>query len=400
MSEKKRILFVDDEPNVLSGLQRMLRTMRNEWAMFFVESGQEALGLLGDGHVDIIVSDMRMPAMDGAELLSRVSKEFPRTVRIVLSGQAGKETVFRAIGPTHQYLSKPCDADTLKSTLIRACAMSDILGNDRLVSLVSKTEQLPTPPVLYEKIVSELESGEPSVNTIGELVAQDVAMSAKILQLVNSAFFGLPRQIASASQAVIMLGLDTIKALVFSIHVFSELDPAKFGCGALASLWQHSMLVGACAKRIAKLEGMDGKRVDEAFMIGVLHDVGKLILAANVPEEYKSVAANAQAKNITWHEAEHEVLGATHAEVGAYLLGLWGFTESSIMATAFHHRPGECSSDASFPLAAIHAANVFVQEGGVGEIDGAFLKACGFDDRIPAWRDVCDEIVKGAENDE
>ena len=146
MTPEKRILFVDDEPNVLSGLRRMLRSMRREWFMAFAHSGLEALAMLDDTPFDIVVTDMRMPGMDGAALLKQVMHRHPKTVRIVLSGQADREEILRAVGPIHQYLSKPCDAETIKATLTRACALDGLLPDDHLKELISKMETLPSLP--------------------------------------------------------------------------------------------------------------------------------------------------------------------------------------------------------------------------------------------------------------
>ncbi len=197
MSEKKRVLFVDDEPKILEGLRRMLRPLRNEWEMSFVNSGQEALDILAQQPFDVIVTDMRMPAMNGAELLHEVRKRYPHMVRFVLSGQASQETMLRSIGPMHQYLSKPCDSGILKSTLTRSCQLRSILSNEKLHNLVSRIDWLPSLPSLYIEMVEELQKPEASTKILGKLISKDIAMSAKILQLVNSAFFGVRQHISN-----------------------------------------------------------------------------------------------------------------------------------------------------------------------------------------------------------
>lgn len=117
---KKRILFVDDEPNILSGLKRMLRSMRKEFDLQFAGSGIEALDSMAVHESDIVVSDMRMPGMDGAELLDIIQERYPSAVRIMFTGQADQESVLRTVGVVHQFLTKPCDSDLLRSVLLRA----------------------------------------------------------------------------------------------------------------------------------------------------------------------------------------------------------------------------------------------------------------------------------------
>jgi DNA-binding NtrC family response regulator len=153
---KRRILFVDDEPNVLSGLRRMLRSMREEWDFEFAGSGREALEVMQRTAVEVIVTDMRMPGMDGSQLLDEVLQRHPQVVRIVLSGQSDTETVLRSVRPTHQFLSKPCDAETLKATVARACALRDLMAEPSLKDLVSRISTLPSMPSLYLEVVKEL----------------------------------------------------------------------------------------------------------------------------------------------------------------------------------------------------------------------------------------------------
>ena len=389
----RRILFVDDEPNVLEGLRRMLRPMRHEWDMEFTGGGQQALDLLAQRPFDVVVSDMRMPGMDGAELLSRTQKQFPRTVRIVLSGHSDREMILRSLGATHQYLAKPCDAEILKNTVTRACALRDLLADETLKSLIARMETLPSLPSLYIQVVQELESEDASIHKIGEIISKDVGMTAKILQLVNSAFFGLRRHISSPAQAVSMLGIETVKALVLSVQVFARFDQSKVTGFSIESLLRHSTTCGLCSRMIAAQEVSDKKIVDDALMAGMLHDAGKVVLAANVPESLSQAYVIAGKKKIARHEAEYEVLGTTHAEVGAYLLGLWGLPDPIVEALAFHHSPSRCLSQVFGPLTAVHVANVLEYEetpppDGIiaPSFDDQYLRELALVDRIPVWR--------------
>lgn len=187
----REILFVDDESNVLDGLRRMLRPMRRDWSMNFVDSGEAALEHISHEGCDVIVSDMRMPGMDGVELLGTVGQECPKAVRIALSGHAEMEMLLESVCAAHQYLAKPCDDETLKATIERACALRDLLSDERLTGLVTQLDSLPSLPTLYTEVTEELARSDSSLARAGEIIGKDVAMSAKVLQLVNSAFFGL-----------------------------------------------------------------------------------------------------------------------------------------------------------------------------------------------------------------
>lgn len=392
----KKILFVDDEPNVLEGLQRMLRPLRHEWEMTFVSSGYEAIQILDRERFHVIVSDMRMPGMNGAQLLSEVMKTQPQVVRIILSGQSDQEAVLRSVGPAHQFLSKPCDADLLKTTIARACTLRDLLANGPLQKLISRMETLPSLPALYAQVLEAVQAPDASVRAVGEIIACDVGMTAKILQLVNSAFFGLPRRVSDPTQAVSLIGLDTVQSLVLSVHVFSQWDQQKLPSVFLEALWRHSLTVGKFAKKIASTQYRDRRLLDDAFTAGLLHDAGKLALVANLGPAYRETLAMAVKEQIPLAEAEREMLGATHAEVGAYLLGLWGLPDSIVEALAYHHSPAYSRREEFSALTAVHVANCLEHEARLENraspasvVDQTYLTRLGLEDQMPVWRQLC-----------
>lgn len=398
---KKRVLFVDDEALVLQGLQRMLRPMRNDWDMEFVESGTIALERMALAPVDVVVSDMRMPGMNGAQLLTEVMKRFPKTVRIILSGHADHDLVLKAVGSTHQYLHKPCEPELLKATVQRAVALGDSLDNDQVKSLVSQMSRLPSLPVIYLRVVEELQSADASLTRVGDIIAKDVGMSAQVLKLVNSAFFGLRRRVANASDAVNYLGLDTIKALVLSLHTFSQYENTDLGGISMVALRNHSLITAACAKHIARMENADAKLVDEAFIGGLLHDTGKLVLAANFSAQYARAMQLAQDGGLSFTAAEHGVFGCTHGDVGGYLLGLWGLPVPVVECVSYHHHPNRTLENTFSPLTAVHAANVLAyvldQEAVAGrrpDFDMDYLTRVGKSGRVGPWEEGCRASVQ------
>jgi HD-like signal output (HDOD) protein len=387
---KRRILFVDDEPFVLAGLRRTLHGMRKEWDMVFVESGAEALKLMEDNEVDVVVSDMRMPGMNGAALLNEVMKRFPRTVRLILSGHADQDLILKCVGSTHQYLSKPCDPDALRATVSRAIGLDASLNNERLQRLVAQMDHLPSIPSLYMQIVEKINDPLASVPAVGSIVAQDIGMTAKILKLVNSSFFALRREISSPTQAVAYLGLDTVKSLVLSINAFSQFETRQLGDFSLSALWDHSVRTAAAAKHIAQLEGVGQKIADEAFVSGLLHDSGKAALAFNFPEEYGRALRVAAEQSIDPLVAERHAFEASHADVGGYLLGLWGLPVPVVEAIALHHQPALAMDKTFTPLTAVHVANALGHANEGAEwppaVDRQYLAELGLVDRLEVWR--------------
>ena len=395
---KKRILFVDDEPLILQALQRMLRSMRDEWEMEFAEGGGQALERMAQIHFDVVVSDMRMPGMNGADLLAEVMKRHPHTVRIILSGHADKELILKCIGSTHQYLAKPCDAEALKATVRRASAVETRLKDETLRKLVESMDRLPSIPTLYTEILDALRDPEVSLEAIGEIVGKDPAMTAKILKLVNSAFFGLRRQIASSTQAANFLGLDTIRSLVLSINAFSQFESVDYEKFSIAALWTHSLDTAALAKQIAQAEQADRKLADESFVAGLLHDTGKMVLAANFPDRFKECLALMQKDDVEPAAAEQQIFGADHADIGGYLLALWGLPVPVVEAIALHHRPANGTEKCFTPLTAVHVGNALSGEraqiaGSNPALDLEYLAAIGLAERLPVWRALSPETA-------
>jgi putative nucleotidyltransferase with HDIG domain len=351
-----RIIFVDDEPNVIDGLRRMLRPLRQHWDLAFATSGSEALELMEQRACDVIVSDMRMPGMDGRQLLTEVEKRYPQVVRVVLSGTAGVPEALDSLRPTHQYLAKPCDADAVKNTIERALKLRQLLPQEKVRKLVSQTGSVPSLPSLYVQIMEELSSPDCEIGRVADIIARDAGMTAKILQVANSAFFGLRGQVSTPSDAIFRLGLDVVKALALSVQVFSAFQTDHVKRLKLTRVWPHSLSTASLAHKIAVLQDSEPVLVDLAFTAGLLHDMGKLILAANVPDEYYDVLMRAADAKLKDWQGEYIAFGTTHAEVGAYLVGLWGLPDALVEAIAYHHRPR--SKDGKFgPLAAVHLAD-------------------------------------------
>lgn len=389
---KRTILFVDDEPNILMGLKRMLRPMRDKWEVLFAGSGAEALEIMAKTRVDAVVSDMRMPGMDGPQLLRQVLKLYPDTIRFALSGYSDQEMVEQSIAPTHQYLTKPCDEKQLVSALELAMSARELVPNKSVLDKIARVEHLPVLPEIYTRISAELAKGEPSPKEIGDIVARDVGMSANILKLVNSAYFGLPRHIAAPQQAVIVLGINVVRSVILSLHVFSSFENMGRASFSLPMLWGHSMRTGAMARTIAQHEALPKEEADYAYIAALLHDVGKLLLEAHCPEECLRVYTEVRSNNRRVAEVEAEQLGLTHAEVGAYLLGLWGLPPQVVQAVARHHdatrAPGPLSGADIVHFANLldHEIFVFNEHYARAEPSPERLDLIGGPERYAAWR--------------
>jgi HD-like signal output (HDOD) protein len=398
----KRILFVDDEPMILQGIQHSLRGMRSEWEVQLAGSGAEALETMAQAPFDVVITDMRMPGMDGAQLLDLVKAKFPRTVRIILSGQSDRETILRSVGPSHQYLSKPCDLDELKQRLVRAFALRDMLNDTHLKEVIGRLKTVPSLPALYVAVTEALRSPETPIAKICDLVARDMGMCAKVLQLANSAFFGLSCHVSNPQQAVSLIGVENLKALVLSVQVFSDLGghPSQ----NLSFLWDHSMTTASFARAIAGVERSSAAVMDDAFTAGLLHDVGRLVLACAFGAEYQQVLKRTEEPGVPLAQCEGDAFGCTHNGVGAYLLGLWGLTDSIVEAVAWHHQPSQAQPASFSALIAVHAADYYDNQLQVhpasdetSALDELLLTQLGLQQQLAPWEKACREVASRSE---
>ncbi len=213
-----RILFVDDEPHVLHGLRRLLHGHRDTMRTEFAVGGAEAMAMVAsavaanDGF-SVVVTDMQMPGIDGAELLTRLQAEHPATIRIALSGHSSRATAVRAISHAHRFLGKPCDPDELIGTLENAFSLLERFPRRDLQMAVGRIDVLPSRPSSLRRLIELSSRAETTIDELTVAVEGDIALSAKVLQLAGSGFFARAEQAPSAAAAVARLGVNVVRTL-------------------------------------------------------------------------------------------------------------------------------------------------------------------------------------------
>ncbi len=360
-SSIKSILFIDDEQKLLQGLKRMLRPMRKEWDMEFVASGKEGLERLNQRCFDVIISDMKMPEIDGATLLEEAKAICPSSIRMVLSGQAEESSVLQAAKVAHQYMAKPCDIDGLKNRIRKACAIRDLLGKPEVKTALSATIQIPSIPQYYDAFMQQIENEQPEMSTLEQLVISDPGLAAKVLQISNSAFFGPARELSNPVDALKSVGFESIRALTKESQFVSRSTISE-DLLPMRALTQHCQGVMKILEKIFTIEHFTEEQQWQARSAGLLHEVGRILLASLLPDSYREVSRLMSEEQLTQTKAEHEVFGVTHPEIGAYLLAIWGLPQEIVEAVAFHHTPEQREADQFNVLAALHVANVLEDE--------------------------------------
>ncbi len=396
---KAKVLFVDDDPMVLAGFKAMFHLRRKEFQAAFALSGEEGLLLLDSADFDVIVADMRMPGMNGADFLAEAARRAPTALRVILSGYSEMDVVLRSVKPAHQFLSKPCKPDVLFGTITRILRLRHILTNEAVQQVVGRIESLPALPELYLKIQQALTSPDPSLKTIGALVGQDMGMSASVLKVVNSSFFGFYNKIISPAHAVNLLGVEVMKGLVLGIQFIKRFDLDLLPGYSLHKVWGHCLQTGTFARALARREGKDDDFADACFIAGLLHDVGKLVLASEMPDDYRLVLHDVKNEGGGTHRFELARLGVSHQQIGAYLLGLWGMSMAIVEAVYAHHEPALAGPGVT-PGLLVHVADrlqheLIVYDPGYvfAPLDADWIETQGLAHRVDAWRETCKTLL-------
>ncbi len=336
---RKRVLFVDDEMPILEGLRAVLRPQRHEWDMVFALGGPAGLHEVQNSRFDVVVADMRMPVLDGAALLTRVKELQPHAVRLVLSGQTDAQTALKSVFTAHQFLAKPCDAEKLRSVVKRCCELNALLAGSELRALAGDVSVLPAAPTTYLAISRALANPSSGIQDVSRIVECEPSLCAKVLQVVNSAFFGLPRAVSSVSQAATYLGTLALRDLALAMETVAGQRPkqAALSIASYHAFRTNSLAVGLLARRWL---GHERRRADEAFVAGMLRDMGHLVLVG------RGIADSSE--------------GQQHAAISAYLLGLWGLPHPILEAVAFHEHPERVEHSSLEVVDVVHACDAFV----------------------------------------
>jgi HD-like signal output (HDOD) protein len=332
----KNIVFVDDERELLDGLRARLYKHRSSWNMKFVESGEEALAVFENEAVDLIVSDVRMPGMDGGQLLAAVKQRWPETVRIIVSGYSDPVQAARLTSLAHQYLAKPCEDRQVENVIERCFHLQELLGQESLRTVVGNVGTLPAMPKTYGRLQQALARPSVTAAEIGDIVTSDAAVASKVLQITNSAFFRLRKPMVRIKDAVTYLGFATIRNLVLCAEIFSQWERSPELPGVDPQrLQRHAEQSAAACK------SLNGGRIspDDAWLAGLLHDIGYWVLIQECPREIAESIELSRVQRLPLWKCELQRIGATHAQVGAYLLGLWGLPYPIVEAVALHHTP-------------------------------------------------------------
>ncbi len=398
MELKRRLIYADEDAQALRGLQRHARALKAGWDIAFVDHGQAVLQALEADGCDVLIASGSLRDIPPELLFQNVIAKAPGCVRIMLTGTLATDRVMPCVGLLHQAYPRTSDPHKVLAMIANAQHVSDGLSrHPEMATILASMDQLPSVPQIYQELRTALEGEHATWRTVGAVIQKDVGMTAKILKLVNSAFFGLHRRVESPSEAVHYLGMEVVQSLVLAYGLFEQTGPLKTCLIRLEDIWAHSLKVAKGARALAAMEGLTRHQKADAFMGGLLHDAGILILAGQFPEAYDRVIERCQNERIDLPTAEADAFGVTHADVGAFLLGLWDLQAGVLEAVSLHHTPGLPRRSSFDHVLAVHLSDEFTwgnDQHRVWEhtrLDVDTIQTLGLTECIPGWKRILEQ---------
>ncbi|HOP06639.1 MAG TPA: response regulator [candidate division Zixibacteria bacterium] len=389
MPTSVKMLCVDAQPNIATETDKFPANTDWEWHCTRVETAQNALEQLQQEQFDVVISELNLPDQDGSELIKQIAAEYPGTVRFILSSCTDRETILKTAGSAHQFIAKPGEPEILGKLISNSLGMRRLLSNAELHRRIASIKSLPSLPDVYNDLVSEIQMENCSMRRVAGLISRDVGITAKLLQMVNSAFFGLPTHVESPLHAVNLLGLDTVQSLVLTAGVFQQFEGCDLPGISIDSIHNNSMAVGSSARLIATAFGLNRRPAEEALMAGMLHDVGKLVMLANFRDEITDAMLLSQEEKIPLWKAQKKILGVSDAQIGAHLLSLWGLPDNILEAVALHYRPVDTPHPLLNVLTTVHIAfalnqdlNNNIRDAAASSLDMDYLLKLGLADQL------------------
>lgn len=399
----KRVLFIDSNEIVLQTYKEQFQYKGEDWQAFFVPDATSAMEILTYSAIDIVIADLKMPIVDNEPVFALIKKGWPKVVRVIVSSIPASAKDTELISLSHRFIMKPANIADLETIINEIYYLQRIVLNDETRKVAAQIDSIPALPDIFKQLTDEINSSNPSMKRVGEIIAKDVGLSADILKMINSPYFGLKNQVSSPEHATKLLGLEVVKGVALSTSLVKSFALTGIDMQRVERVVEHSLITANITKLILESEKVSPLLVDMAFSAAILHDVGYLMFASSevISEKYQGAIEISEASFRPLWEVEREILGTTHGEVGAYLLGLWGFPDSIIEAIAFHHSPSKAAGDSSMILCALHLADIFTDEifpqlsfGSPGGVDYSFLERMHISSHKDTWRQMAIDFCK------
>lgn len=389
-----------DEQGSFAGWSNEVEGSDLNWEFVRLDSKEGLLLQLENNAIDAVVLPCSMRAMVDIEFMAKIAQKYPKVVRVFLGAEfwnagfkAKAAEAAHKLYPTRISIAQVCEELEYRIKLVK------LINRSSLQAYIGTVGCVPSPPSMYRNLTEAVNSDIADLAVISSIVEQDPAVVAQIMRQVNSAFFGFNRQISDLKEAISLLGVRNLRSMVLSSQLNKQFSQSKeWDSFSFEQVGQRSLLVGRLAQALCRRAGASKAMQDQAFLAGLLHDLGILILASHDPEQYKKLINYAVKKQKPIYLVEKAALGFFHGEVAAALLALWNLPPQVVEAVMLHHVP-HLSLDKEFTaLTAVHVADAMLPSVEVtGECNLAshlslrYLDQVGVMEEVPQWRIVANE---------
>ncbi len=392
----EKALFVFNPNNSSEQIPGYLQLCKNEYTCFEADTIEKAKTIIEAESINIVIAILELPDGTGTDLHKYICENHNSIIRFLYTEDNDKSIVYNSAGYIHQYMNQECKPAQFIQIVKNAFGLKSVLANEDLHNRISGITNLPNPPEIYNQLVTELQKEDPSVRNVADLIKKDISITAKVLHMVNSAFFGLPTHVENPLHAVNLLGIDTVQSMVLTAGVFNLFKDPGIPGYSVESIYSNSLAVGTSSRHLANAFGLMTKHTEDALMAGMLHDIGKLVMLSYFPEEFKQSVKLSTEKEIPLFEAEKHILGVSDAEIGAHLLSLWGLPNSILEAIALHYNPNNAPAPITNVLTAVHlgyALNYDIQNNirkeNLSAVDMEYLDKLNLSNNIESLKNFC-----------
>lgn len=330
------ILFLYIPNQLTSELKLYCDSFQNEWEVFYADQQNQVLDILANNNIDVFFAEFNPNDESSLNTFKIVKEKYPKIIRIGFSNSLGAEVTSKKIDYIHRIIYKPFTAESIKEQVEKIFFLQNLLQNENIIKVTNSLDHLPSLPDIFLELEREMNSPYSSFKRMATIIVKDVTLTAKILKVVNSAYFGLSHKVVDIVQALNLLGVEIVKSIVLFEKTFSTKEFSSIPAEAINLLWEHSFKTAQLSRKITRLETNDNKLCEIAYISGLLHDIGKLIIWKVLPKHNPIILKQKKLIEIDYLD-EFDTFDTSHAEIGAYLLGLWGFPDQVVEAISLHH---------------------------------------------------------------
>lgn len=389
-NEMTNVLFVLKDRSQGNLYSENIPAIDSSWSVNIADNTKDAVDFVRGNDIDVIICDDEVADSKGLDVISSCSHERPGVLSFLRKSNSPTKEESIALSEKKVFvLPENLEEEGIYSHISRRVLLKSLSENLNLLSVIRKMKKMPTIPQLYHQITRELRKEDGSIEFVAGLISKEPSMATRILKAVNSPAYVLGYEITEVVHALLFLGKEATQAQILADSVFNSYPNQSVAGLNLQEVWKHSINVSAIARRISMSIDSNKKSAEIACTAGVVHDLGKVLMATNLPDHYQQAVNYAKEERVPLVQAEEKVFGTNHAQVAASLMGLWSIPFRILNSVAYHHNPTGTMKKPPTSAMALYIADGFENaksKNVLGQnIDENIIEDWGFTDQFEDW---------------